>query len=82
MKRIFIVLAIWLIAVGVGKGQGDAASKQYFEGMRVTLKIDMPATNNGVNLYPDREQQWIDSRVSPQMWSPQSGLDRRIKLVG
>jgi hypothetical protein len=31
--------------------------KRYFEGKRVEVKIDMPATKDGINIYPERERQ-------------------------
>lgn len=50
------VLAIFMVtAVAVGAQRGEEL-KQYFEGRQVRLKIDMPATKDGVNLYPDRAQ--------------------------
>ena len=30
--------------------------RQYFEGKQVTFRIDMPATKNGINIYPERSQ--------------------------
>lgn len=30
--------------------------KDYFEGKRVDVKIDMPATKDGINVYPERER--------------------------
>src|SRR5262249_27428621 len=32
------------------------ALKQYFEGRRVVVRIDMPATSDGVDVYPERER--------------------------
>jgi hypothetical protein len=36
--------------------QSDDALRQYFEGKQVTLKIDMPATQRGVDVYLNRPQ--------------------------
>jgi outer membrane protein assembly factor BamE (lipoprotein component of BamABCDE complex) len=36
--------------------QTEQNLKQYFEGKNVSLKIDMPATRDGVNVYPERAQ--------------------------
>lgn len=35
--------------------QDETALKRAFEGKRVVLKIDMPATHKGVDVYPDRD---------------------------
>ena len=51
------VLAILLIAVASVGAQSEAQLKQYFEGRQVTAKIDMPATKDGINVYPFRTQQ-------------------------
>ncbi len=36
--------------------QTEADLKKYFEGRHVILKIDMPATKEGVNIHPERDQ--------------------------
>jgi hypothetical protein len=60
MKLFSTVLALILVfdyaAASEQSARGEAQLKRAFEGKRVTLKIDMPATKNGVNVYPGREQ--------------------------
>src|SRR5262249_11079411 len=36
--------------------QDEEALKRYFEGRRVAVRIDMPATADGVDVYPERER--------------------------
>lgn len=36
-------------------GQNEAELRKFFEGKRVTLKIDMPATSDGVDVWPETE---------------------------
>jgi hypothetical protein len=36
--------------------QDEEALKRYFEGRRVVVRIDMPATSDGVDVYPERER--------------------------
>ena len=36
--------------------QGPDALSQFFEAKQVTVKLDMPGTQKGVDLYPDRPQ--------------------------
>lgn len=37
-------------------GQGENELKRYFEGRKIAVKIDMPATKDGINVYPERNQ--------------------------
>jgi hypothetical protein len=50
------VLAMLLIGVASVNAQSEAQLKQHFEGRQVTVKIDMPATKDGINIYPFRTQ--------------------------
>jgi hypothetical protein len=55
VKRIYTLVAlIILFTAGSASAQTEAELKQYFEGRRVYLKIDMPATKDGVNVYAER----------------------------
>ncbi|HSD33763.1 MAG TPA: hypothetical protein VLB49_17745 [Gemmatimonadales bacterium] len=38
-----------------GEAQDEAALRRAFEGQSVVLKIDMPGTSSGVNIYPERD---------------------------
>lgn len=37
-------------------GQSPEALSQYFEGKQVTMKLDMPGSQKGVDIYPDKPQ--------------------------
>ena len=50
------VLICSLFAATTAAAQDEAALKQAFEGRRVTLKMDMPATSAGVDVYPQTER--------------------------
>lgn len=56
MKSLFSTLVLIIGAVISVSAQSEGDLKQYFEGRNVTLKLDMPATKDGVNVYPEREQ--------------------------
>jgi hypothetical protein len=56
MRKILLLGAIILLAVSNAAAQTEADLKGYFEGRHVTLRIDMPATKDGVNIYPERAQ--------------------------
>lgn len=50
-----LVVALSLPASGVAQTpRAEPALRQFFEGMRVTLRIDMPAASEGVNVPMDR----------------------------
>jgi hypothetical protein len=50
MVRPLLLLA--LLSPTLGAAQSEAALRDYFEGRTVNLKIAMPGTENGVDLYP------------------------------
>jgi hypothetical protein len=56
MKSLFSTLVLIIGGAISVSAQSDGDLKQYFEGRNVTLKLDMPATKDGVNVYPEREQ--------------------------
>lgn len=62
-KAVFVIMAITVMGIGSAAAQSKADLKHYedelkrhFEGRRVTLKIDMPATKYGVDIHPERTQ--------------------------
>lgn len=52
---LFATVFIFVTAVFVS-AQTENDLKRYFEGMRVEIRIDMPATKDGINVYPEKEQ--------------------------
>lgn len=56
MKSIIGILALIILGAGSVSAQNEVELKRYFEGRRVELKMDMPATKAGVNIYPERVQ--------------------------
>jgi hypothetical protein len=56
MSRAVFILLILICGVSVGFAQSESDLKRHFEGQQVTLKIDMPATKDGVNIYPEKSQ--------------------------
>lgn len=51
----FALLPLALAAAPL-RAQSEAQLKQYFEGKRVTLKIAMPGTEEGVDIYPSTDR--------------------------
>ena len=65
--------------------QSEADLKRYFEGRRVTLKIDMPGTEQGVDIYPGNERP-LDypryaSRLKDNGTAIESGDDAMITKI-
>src|SRR3954469_10012806 len=50
------ILALMVMTPLVASAQSEEELKRYFEGRFVTVKLDMPATKDGVNLYPGRQR--------------------------
>ena len=46
------ILPVLLLSPAVAAAQSEAALKNYFEGRPVTLKLAMPGTESGVDIYP------------------------------
>jgi len=56
MLRLIGFLIIIFSAISPVWAQSETDLKQSFEGRTVTLRIDLPATKAGVNIYPERSQ--------------------------
>jgi hypothetical protein len=53
MKRSAIAIALWL-AVSTLQAQDANSLSQYFEGKQVVVKIDMPGSQQGIDIYPQK----------------------------
>jgi hypothetical protein len=47
-----LVVLASLLAAGPAAAQSEAALREHFEGKTVTLKLAMPGTESGVDVYP------------------------------
>jgi hypothetical protein len=54
MRKVLSLVVVIIAAISTS-AQSEQNLKQYFEGKTVSLKIDMPATRDAVNVYPERE---------------------------
>lgn len=54
MKTILLLATSLLLMSSSLSSQDEAMLKNYFEGKMVTLKLDMPATKEGVEIYPNK----------------------------
>ena len=50
-----LLLPVWFVAVACAPAQAQTESelRDFFEGKSVIVKLDMPATQEGVDLFPD-----------------------------
>lgn len=56
MRTLLYSAAVLVFTAFPAAAQDEAALKTFFEGKRVMLKMDMPATAAGVDVYPARER--------------------------
>ncbi len=64
IQYLLIFTAIYLMSVNLTSAQTEAELKRYFEGKRVEVKIDMSASKDGINVYPEKSQLIDYSRYS------------------
>ncbi|UCC39753.1 MAG: hypothetical protein JSV96_18580 [Candidatus Aminicenantes bacterium] len=55
VRKVTLCISLLLVAIPLF-GQNESILKKFFEGKTIVVKIDMPATKEGVDLYPLREQ--------------------------
>jgi hypothetical protein len=55
-QNLLTIAIILLTFVSLTSAQTEDHLRRYFEGRRVEVKIDMPATKDGINVYPERNQ--------------------------
>lgn len=64
IRNLLFSTAFILMFGAFALAQTENDLKNYFEGKRVEVKIDMPASKDGVNVYPERERPIDFSRYS------------------
>src|SRR5579872_45002 len=63
--RYFCVLL--LLTAACAQAQSEAALKSYFEGKRAILKLDMPASKEGIEIYPQARQAMNPKRYQSRL---------------
>lgn len=58
------IIAFVFSTTVLASAQTEADLKQHFEGRRVEVKIEMPATKDGINIYPEKPQSMDYSRYA------------------
>ena len=54
--KISAVTVAFILTAATAHAQSEAALKAFFEGRSVVVKLDMPATSAGVDVYPEDER--------------------------
>ena len=54
--RAFLLAGLLLLAAGTAAGQTEDRLRLYFEGKRVVVKLEMPGTSQGVDVFPGSAQ--------------------------
>ncbi len=55
-RRFWVCAGLGALIVCQVAGQSPEALSQFFEGKQITVKLDMPATQKGIDIYPDKPQ--------------------------
>jgi len=76
MRRTFSVLFILIATAFSVSAQSETDLKNYFRGKAVTVRIDMPATSDGVNIYPERAQSLDYSEYNERVASHGAAIQR------
>ncbi len=56
MRTTFLALALTVVTAVPAAAQSEEQLRNFFEGKSVTVKIDMPGSDDGVDVYPGRTQ--------------------------
>jgi hypothetical protein len=65
--RVSVVTVAIVLTASTAYAQSEAALKQFFEGRSVVVKLDMPATSAGVDVYPQDERPIDYSRYADRL---------------
>lgn len=57
IQNLLLSVAVIFTFATFASAQSENDLKNFFEGKRVEVKIDMPASKDGINVYPERERQ-------------------------
>lgn len=69
-RRLAVLAAVAMVAaarLGADDDAAERALKQFFEGRSVTVRMDMPASSSGIDVYPEREYPLEFSKVADRI---------------
>lgn len=69
MKIALAALLVLVPSTGADDDPAEAALKRFFEGKRVVVLLDMPATSDGIDVYPEREYPLDHGKMSGRVRS-------------
>ena len=67
IQNLLLSAVVVLAFAAFASAQTENDLKNYFEGKRVEVKIDMPATKDGINVYPERQRPLDFNRYSQSL---------------
>jgi hypothetical protein len=67
VKSGLVSTVLVLVLVAPAAAQNEAALKSYFEGKRVTLRMDMPGTSDGVDVHADAKRAIDDGKYKDNL---------------
>ncbi|MEW6129689.1 MAG: hypothetical protein AB1757_21800 [Acidobacteriota bacterium] len=67
MKNFYITILLTLIIGSPAFAQSEQQLRSFFEGKKVVVKMDMPATDDGVDVYPERNPSLDSSKYAQRL---------------
>lgn len=80
-RKFLVLLALFVMSAASISAQTENDLKNYFEGRRVEAKIDMPATKDGIDVYPERDRQIDYSRYSSRLKTNGVGVQEGDRIM-
>lgn len=68
--KLAVLAVVWVAAaprLGADDDAAETALKRFFEGRSVTVRVDMPASSSGIDVYPEREYPLEFSKAADRM---------------
>jgi hypothetical protein len=79
--RAYLAVLPALLSAAPAYAQNEAVLKEFFEGKTVVVKLDMPATSEGVDIYPDARQPVDYSRYANRLKTAGTALKSGESIV-
>lgn len=80
-QKILALCALFIFSAALTSAQTENDLKNYFEGRRVEAKIDMPATKDGIDVFPERTRQINYSRYSGRLKQNGIGVQEGDRIM-
>jgi hypothetical protein len=81
MRRIWIGTVLLAAAAGPGQAQSELHLRQFFEGKTVVVKLDMPGTEDGIDVYPGTSTPVDFPRVATRLKRYGTAIKRGEEII-